>query len=108
MFEELYDHVSRLWSWRWPLADGTVTEVLVERIRHNRGRDSFRLSVTYKFSVGDDGPYTGESFWTPAFCVNKRVVAARRKIRSGQPVRVRYRQDDPSINRLDHSVWREL
>ena len=41
-----------------------------------------------------------KSFWNPAFLVNRRVLAARRKIRVGQSVVVRYRKDDPSVNRL--------
>jgi hypothetical protein len=105
MFEDLYDATSYLWSWSWPSVEGRITEVLVERIRHNRNPDSFRLSVTYEFSIGADGPYTGESFWAPAFCRKKRVIAARHKIHSRQPVVVRYRADDPSVNRLDRSVW---
>ncbi len=105
MFEDLYDAVSFLWSWSWPVVDGRITEVLVERIRHNRNPDTFRLSVTYEFSIGADGPYTGESFWAPAFCRNRRVVAARHKIHARQRVVVRYRADDPSVNRLDRSAW---
>jgi len=108
MFEDLYDAVSFLWSWTWPTVDGNVTEVLVERIKHNRNPDTFRLSVTYEFSVGADGPYTGESFWAPAFCRNRRVTAARHKIHNHQRVLVRYRRDDPSVNNLDRSAWEGL
>jgi len=108
MFEDLYDAASFLWSWTWPTVDGNITEVLVERIRHNRNPDTFRLSVTYEFSVGTDGPYTGESFWAPTFCRKRRVTAARHTIRRHQRVPVRYRPDDPSVNRLDRSVWHEL
>jgi hypothetical protein len=56
MFKDLYDAVSFLWSWTWPTVDGTATEVLVERIRHQRNPDTFRLSITYEFSIGVDGP----------------------------------------------------
>ena len=108
MFEDLYDAVSYLWSWNWPTVEGRITEVLVERMRHARNPDTFRLSVTYEFSVGIDGPYTSESFWAPAFCRNRRVAAARHKIHTRQHVQVRYRRDDPSINRLSRSVWRSL
>jgi hypothetical protein len=108
MFDDLYDALSVFWSWKWPTANGQVTEVLAERIRHPRGGDTFRLSVAFKFSIGEDGPYTGESFWAPAFCQKKRVIAGRRKTRTGQNVLVRYRSDDPSVNRLDSSVWRRL
>jgi len=108
VFEVLYDAVSFLWSWRWPTVDGRVTEVLVERLRHSRNPDTLRLSVTYEFSVGADGPYTGESFWAPAFCRNRRVTAARHKIHGHQHVLVRYRADDPSVNRVDQSAWEGL
>jgi hypothetical protein len=66
MFEDLYDALSFLGSWRWPTAKGQVTEVDVERLSHQRGPDTLRLSIAYKFSLGNDGPYTGESFWEPA------------------------------------------
>jgi hypothetical protein len=108
MFGDLYDALSMLWSWSWPIATGEATVVEVERLRHSRGRDTLRLCVAYKFFVGSDGPYTGESFWAPAFFRNKRVSAGRHKMRSRQRVLVRYRTDDPSVNRLDPSVWKEL
>ena len=104
MFNDLYDVVSLLWSWRWPLANGEVTAVDVERIKDSRGRYQARLPVAYEFSVGDDGPYTGECFCRPAFFSLKRVASARRKIRIRRRVSVRYRPDDPSVNTLDHGV----
>ncbi len=63
MFNDLYDAISLLWSWRWPVAEGEVTAVDIERMRHDRNSDTARLAVAYEFSVGDDGPYTGECFW---------------------------------------------
>ena len=76
MFGDLYDTLSTLWTWSWPIVDGEATAVDVERQRHSRGADTLRLSVTYKFFVGSDGPYTGESFWAPTFFRNRRVAAA--------------------------------
>jgi hypothetical protein len=108
MFEDLYDAASLLFSPWWPMAEGEITAVDVERVRHSRGGDTLRLAVAYKFSVGDDGPYTGESFWRPAFFVNRRVAAARHKLHLSQAVRVHYRPDDPSVNALDRGVWRLL
>jgi len=61
MFNDLYDVISLAWSWRWPVANGVITAVDVERFRSSNGRYSARLAVAYEFSVGDDGPYTGES-----------------------------------------------
>jgi hypothetical protein len=108
MFEDLYDAVSFLWSWKWPRTRGEITEVLVERVNPNQRSERYRLSITYQFFVSSDGPYTGEDFWNPAFATKKRVIAARRKFHVGQPVDVRYRPDDPSVNRLDRQCWKPL
>jgi hypothetical protein len=104
MFEDLYDGISRLWSWNWPRAEGKVTEVLAEHLESRSGEKTARLAVAYEFSVGTDGPYTGECFWSPAFCSIRRVAIARRRVRAHQRVRVRYRSDDPSVNTLDGGV----
>ena len=109
MFGEVYDAISFLFSWRWPEAMGEVTAVEVEEIQQLESNPSFRLAVAYKFWVGADGPYIGESYWEPAFFSKKRVAeAAANKIQVGQPVKVRYRRDDPSVNKLDRLVWQEL
>lgn len=108
MFEDLYDNVSMLFSRWWPAAPGEITEVLVERIRRGRGRDRLRLAIAYKFFVGSDGPYTGESFWKPLLLTNEMVIGARRKLRACRSVKVRFRRDDPSVNCLDPEVWKEL
>ena len=100
MFDDLYDALSFLGSRRWPEATGKVTAADVERITDSRGGVRLRLAVAFEFSANGDGPYTGESFWNPAFFVNRRVLAARRKVRVGQSVAVRYRKDDPSVNKL--------
>jgi hypothetical protein len=104
MFRDLYDAVSRLWWWRWPTTEGEITAIDIERV----GNDRVRLAVAYKFSIGDDGPYTGESFWTPAFSIGqlKSVRNAKRVLHIGQRVPVRYRGDDPSVNALDGGVYR--
>jgi hypothetical protein len=108
MFNDLYDAISLLWSWRWPVAEGEVTAVDIERMRHDRNSDTARLAVAYEFSVGDDGPYTGECFWVPAFCSVRRIASARRKPHIRDPLRVRYRPGDPSVNTLDGGVARLL
>jgi hypothetical protein len=77
MFEDLYDAISFLWSRTWPTAQGAITEIEVERIKHARRDDTWRL-------------------------------AARHQLHVGQPVLVRYRRDDPSVNTLDRSVRRNL
>ena len=106
MFRDLYDAISSLWSSRWPETMGEVTAVDVEWVGGRNGH--LRLAVAYKFSVNCNGPYTGESFWYPAVFIERRVRAAQTKIRAGDPVMVRYRQDNPSVNRLDRRVWQTL
>jgi hypothetical protein len=27
MFDALYDEMSKLWSWRWPIAEGKITAI---------------------------------------------------------------------------------
>jgi len=108
MFEDLVDSISKLWSWRWPEVDGEITETIVERIKHGRDNFTYRLGIAFVFSVNADGPYTGEDFWSPAFFGKRRVSAAAHKFHKHQQVLVRYRPSDPSINRLDRSVWRDL
>jgi Protein of unknown function (DUF3592) len=108
MFGDLYDAVSLLFSQRWPAVQGEVTAVDLERIEHRRRRDTLRLAIAYKFSIGDDGPYTGVSFWTPGRSGKKRLEAAQQKIHSGQQVVVRYRAGDPSVNVLDRGTWQDL
>ena len=103
MFEDLYDAISRLWSDKWPIADGEVSEVILDN-----NSDTIRLAIAYEFSVGSDGPYTGESFWRPLFPSMKRMQNAKRKFHRRQRVTVRYRSDDPSVNRLDGRVWQDL
>jgi hypothetical protein len=109
LFDDLYDALSLLVSWRWPEAVGEITEVCVERRPDTHGKEHFRLAVAYKFSVDEDGPYSGESFWEPGgFFPNRKVITARRKLRTHMSVVVRYRPDDPSVNRLDHREWKKL
>jgi hypothetical protein len=108
MFEDLRDSVSFLFSWRWPSTRGIVTEAITERIVQSQNHVRYRLAVAYKFSVGDDGPYTGEGFWEPSFFSKRRTLEARRRVRSGHIISVRYRTDDPSINKPDSEFWNSL
>jgi hypothetical protein len=105
MFADLYDSISLLWSWRWPVAEGEITAADVVR---NREKHTAMLDLAYEFFVGDDGPYTGTYVWRPAFAQERAVADAKRRLRLHQPVRVRYRPGDPSINTLDGSMRRLL
>src|SRR5437879_13887542 len=103
IFQAIYDALSFLGSFRWPIAQGEITAIDIERIEHSRGRDLFRLAVAYKFCVGVDGPYSGEAFWQPNFTLfneRARIKAARHKLHIGQPIQIRYRPDDPTVNVL--------
>jgi len=109
MFEDLGDAIRMQFRFLWPTADAEVTEVDIERVGDpDDGR--LRLAVCYKFYVGEDGPYTGESFWEPIFTFKlaEHMREAKRKMKHKHMVPVRYRADDPSQNRLDREAWREL
>src|SRR5579884_1244003 len=105
MFEDLYDEMSLLFSWRWPIAEGQITAVDVERNSH---REIKQVAVAYKFSIGEDGPYVGETFWKPVFNQKENAIRAKRLLRPGHAVQVHYRPDDPTVNTLAGSVRRLL
>jgi hypothetical protein len=100
MFEDLYDYVSLIFSSGWPRAEGVITNV---GVRQSGYRRDMRLIVGYEFSISEDGPYEGESM-SPPFI---GVANIEGKL-CGRPVIVRYRRDDPSVNKLDRSVWQDL
>jgi len=56
MFDDLYNAISFLGSWRWPEVMGEITAVDVERIAHSDGNVRLRLAVAYEFSINGDGP----------------------------------------------------
>jgi len=102
MFRDLYDAVTLLFSWRWPKAEGEITAVRVDS-----GTDRLRLLVDYVFPLGKDESYTGEARWPNWFSIGRAENISQR-LRVGQPVTVRYRRDNPSVNRLDRSVWQDV
>jgi hypothetical protein len=108
MFSDLYDVVSLLWCWRWPVAEGELTAIEIEPFGIKPDKDTIHLAVAYEFSVGNDGPFTGETFWRPLFPSVKRMLDAKDRLHISQQVLVRYRSDDPSVNRLDRRVWQDL
>jgi len=108
MFEDLYDAISVLWSKRWPSVESEITAADIERVPGRR-KDRLRLAVAYKFFVGEDGPYTGVSFWDPPRSWSEqRTIAAKNRFQVGQQIRVRYRSDNPSVNTLDRATWTGL
>jgi len=102
MFGELRNALSCLWSWRWPEATGEVTSVILDTVPDLDG-EYLRLAVAFKFFVGEDGPYTGHSFWTPVS--RDRALAARERFHVHDEIAVRYRPNDPSENKIAPSVW---
>ena len=103
MVEDFRDSVSLLLSRNWPTADGQITGV--SAYPYDRGGIQFAL--TYTFFVSDDGPYSGESH-SPGWFPGEKVVEINDKFRVGQKVTVRYRPDNPTINKLDRSTWDDL
>ena len=110
MFEDLYDAISRMFSWWWPTTHAEITDVEIERTGDRGGDELLRLCVLFKFYVGEDGPYCGEDFWQPAFSIGqvKRLREAKQRMKRKHTVPVRYRRDDPSVNCLDREAWRDL
>ena len=91
MFDDLYDALSLIFSPWWPTAEG---EIIAVDFVPQGSRGALQSAVAYKFSLGDDGPFTGES-----------LLAGKTTLRVGQGITVRYRSDDPSINGLE---WRDM
>jgi|SRR6185437_556302 hypothetical protein len=101
MLKNLYDDFSLMFYRRWPKAEGKITAV---DICPGTERD---VVIVYEFSVGDDGPYTGESS-RPFSFEGTTVMDIERRLSVGKPVLIRYRIDNPSINKLDPSFWKNL
>ncbi len=101
MPSDLYDRFSLLFSQHWPTVEGSITAV---DIGSGRG---FQIVVVYEFSVGDDGPYTGQSS-SPFWFGGRDVLYINKKLRVGQIITIRYRRDCPSVNKADIGVWKDL
>ena len=98
MLSDLYNYVSLLFSWRWPKAEGTITSAQIQRVRE------LRVVIEYKFNLGADGPYTGESSQR-FLSMELDCVDITERFRPGAPVTIRYRPDDPSVSTLDRDCW---
>lgn len=99
MFDDLCDYVSLLFYWRWPRSEGEITAV---RILSGSGR----LLLEYRFSLGD-GYYVGETC-CPSWLAGTAAININETFHVGQPVTVRYRYNNPSVNKLDRSVWQNV
>jgi hypothetical protein len=67
---------------------------------------SGRLLLEYRFSLGD-GSYIGEA-GCPFWAVGTAAINIHERFPLGRAVTVRYRRDNPSVNKLDRSVWQDL
>ena len=125
MFDALWEGLAKLSSWRWPVAQGQVVLAAIEIVPAGEGFSGSdghcQLRVTYKFNINADGPYVGEACWTPTQPAQVSWTAANdleedraklepltRQLPPGYPVQVRYRPDDPRVNKLDGGVEKLL
>ena len=99
MFSDLRDSISLLFYWQWPRAEGEITAVHIVS-----GSGKFLLD--YRFSLGD-GSYAGEA-GCPVWHAGTGAINIQDRFPIGHAVTVRYRRDNPSINKLDRSVWEDL
>jgi len=99
MLSDLYDYISLLLYRLWPSVEGQITAV---RILGGSGR----FLVEYKFSL-DDSSYIGEA-GCPSWSVGTAAINIHERFPIGQSVTVRYRPDNPSVNKLDRSVWQNI
>lgn len=65
------------------------------------------VRIAYEFSVGTDGPYTGESCCPTSFG-GTDVMDVNGKFNIGGSIAVRYKRTDPSVNKVDPSYWKDL
>lgn len=59
------------------------------------------------FQLGRMAPYTGEDSWWNRSS-NSDVENISEKLQIGKHVVVRYRRDNPAVNKLDHGSWTEV
>ncbi len=91
MFEDLHDYLSKLCFWQLATTEGTITGIEIDQV-------SGRVLIYYRFSVGDDGPYTGVHFAEGLPLLRVKDLSV------GRTIAVRYRRDDPSVNTLDRDL----
>ena len=93
-----------LWVYRgsgdWPTADGTITNLDVERKRDGSGGPYIRATFTYEFSDLEGHRITGTWYKNFSAEADARNFAARELPLSKQ-VLVRFNPRDPSLNDLE-------
>jgi len=92
-----------LWAYRgsgdWPIADGTITNLDVERKRDASGVH-VRATFTYQFSDLENHQITGTWYKNFSTEPDARDFAAR-ELPLGKQVLVRFNPKDPSLNDLE-------
>ena len=91
MFEDLRDYFAKLFIWRLPTTEVTITDIRIDQV-------TGRIAIYYQFSLGQDGPYTGVG------SAEGELPLLTKKLDVGRPITVRYRREDPSINELDRDL----
>ncbi len=99
MSSELYDNISLLFCWLWPMAEGCITSVYVDPSQGGR------ISLAYEFSIGNDGPYTGQG--SPPFWFGGTTLMNTEKM-LGEKVIVRYKTSNRSVSTIDWGFWKDL
>ncbi len=99
MFSDLYDYISLLLYWLWPSVEGQITAV---RILGGSGR----FLVEYKFSLEMD--LTSVKPVALLGLSARQLSTFNETFPIGQSMTVRYRPDNPSVNKLDRSVWQNI
>jgi Protein of unknown function (DUF3592) len=102
VFRELYNGASMMLSWGWPVAEGVITAVRVDPCR-----SGLQVVLDYEFSVNGQGPYT-EASSAPSWFGATEVMDIQKTFRIGRALAIRYRRDDPSVNRIDWRRWQGL
>ena len=100
MFAELRDNILLMFSRRWPTADARVTRVYFDP-------QGSGIRIAYEFSIRDDGPYIGE-FPCPPWFGGIDLIDVTNRFKVGTIVPVKYKQIDPSVNKIDPASWRDL
>ena len=93
-----------LWVYRrsgdWPIADGKITNLDVERMQDAGGGHYFRATFTYEFPNLEGRRITGTWYKNFSSEPDARDFAAR-ELPPGKQVLVRFNPKNPSLNDLE-------
>ncbi len=49
MFDDFYDVIPILFSWRWPKPEGEITQIDLRTETYGRGGNRLRIAIVYEF-----------------------------------------------------------